>query len=61
MQKANQSIKYFNVNDKGMTVYIKQHNINELSSLYHVLLQNIGKTVNNFTKTYYDKKRIYKN
>ena len=33
--------KFFTINDRGHTVKIKQPNIQELNSLYYVLLHNL--------------------
>lgn len=43
MLNSNKLIKYFTINDNGKSVSIKQPKIEELTSLYYVLLNNLVK------------------
>lgn len=43
MFKSNKNITQFIINDNGQNILIKQPKINELNSLYYILLHNLIK------------------
>jgi len=52
MQASTNSIRSLKINDRGTMVQIKQPSLNELASLYYVLLGNLEK-INKKQKAYY--------